>query len=41
MVVADQGACETARVAPQEWSVPSRPRRSQKVYEEPKVRWEL
>ncbi len=35
------GARITGRVEPQEWSVPSRPRRSQKVYGERKVRWEL
>jgi hypothetical protein len=35
------GARITGRVEPQEWSVPSRPRRSQPVYQEAKVRWEL
>lgn len=35
------GAKITGRVEPQEWSVPSRTRRSQEVYKEPKVRWEL
>jgi len=35
------GAKITGRVEPQEWSVPSRPRKSQGVYKEPKVRWEL
>jgi hypothetical protein len=35
------GARITGRVEPQEWSVPSRPRRSQEVYQEAKVRWEL
>lgn len=35
------GAKVTGRVEPQEWSVPSRPRRSQEVYKEPKVRWEF
>ncbi len=35
------GAKITGRVQPQEWSVPSRPRRSQDAYKEAKVRWEL
>jgi hypothetical protein len=35
------GARVTGRVEPQEWNVPSRPRRSQSVYKEPKVRWDL
>lgn len=35
------GARITGRVEPQEWSVPSRPRRTQLVYQEPKLRWEL
>src|SRR5262245_57722600 len=34
------GARITGRVEPQEWSVPSRPRRSQPVYLESKVRWD-
>ncbi len=35
------GARITGRVEPQEWSVPSRPRRSQEVYKAAKLRWEL
>lgn len=35
------GARVTGEVKPQEWSVPSRPRRSQPVFKEAKVRWEL
>lgn len=35
------GAKVVGRVEPKEWSVPSRPRKSQKVYEEAKVKWQL
>lgn len=35
------GAKVTGRVEPQEWSVPSRPRKSQPVYKAAKVRWQL
>ena len=35
------GAKITGRIDPREWSVPSRPRRTQAVYKETKVRWEL
>lgn len=35
------GARITGEVKPQEWSVPSRPRKSQEVYKEAKARWEL
>ncbi len=35
------GAKVTGKVEPQEWGVPSRPRASQKVYAQPKFRWEL
>lgn len=35
------GAKPVAAVEPQEWSVPSRPRKSQPVYSKKKVRWEL
>jgi hypothetical protein len=35
------GAKVTGEVEPQEWSKPSRPRKSQAVYGEEKLRWEL
>jgi hypothetical protein len=35
------GARVTGEVQPQEWSVPSRTRRSQPAYKENKLRWEL
>lgn len=35
------GAKLVGEVRPQEWSVPSRPRRSQPVYQEPKLKWQL
>lgn len=35
------GARPVAEVEPGEWSVPSRPRKSQPVYAKKKVRWEL
>lgn len=35
------GARQTKEVRPQEWSVKSRPRKSQRVYKEKKIRWEL
>jgi|SRR5579884_1462284 len=35
------GARVTGRVEPQEWNVPSRPRRSQEVYAKAKLRWQL
>ena len=35
------GAKLVGKVRPQEWSVPSRPRKSQQVYKEPKLKWEL
>lgn len=34
------GARVTGEVEPQEWTKPSRPRRSQPVYAEKKIRWE-
>jgi hypothetical protein len=35
------GARVVGQVRPQEWSVPSRPRRSQPVYGRAKLKWEL
>jgi hypothetical protein len=35
------GARLVGEVRPQEWSVPSRPRKTQPVYKEPKYKWEL
>jgi hypothetical protein len=35
------GAKDIGEVRPQEWSVPSRPRKSQEVYGKAKVKWEL
>lgn len=35
------GARITGRVEPQEWSVPSRPRKKQDVYQKAKLRWEI
>ncbi len=35
------GAKVTGRVEPQQWSVPSRPRRRQPIYDLPKFRWQL
>jgi hypothetical protein len=35
------GATPTGPLEPGEWSSPSRPRKSQPVYAEPKYRWEL
>jgi hypothetical protein len=35
------GARAISEVRPQEWSVPSRPRKSQAVYRKAKVKWEL
>lgn len=35
------GAKVTGRVEPQEWTVPSRPRNSQSVYQHAKLRWSL
>jgi hypothetical protein len=35
------GGVVVGGVRPQEWSVPSRPRKSQAVYQEPKLKWRL
>lgn len=35
------GAVVVGEVRPQEWSVPSRPRKTQPVYQEPKLKWRL
>jgi hypothetical protein len=35
------GAKVVGKVEPKEWSVPSRPRKSQDVYGQPKWKWEL
>ena len=35
------GAKCVSEVKPQQWSVASRPRKSQAVYDEKKLRWEL
>jgi hypothetical protein len=35
------GARPTAALKPKEWTCPSRPRASQTVYREPKIRWDL
>jgi hypothetical protein len=35
------GAKAVGTVEPKEWSVPSRPRKSQEVYGQAKVKWEL